>query len=66
MSTDVSKYALYSNNTEEKRAIAVAAALAIIEAKVANAPTYGGIVADEMANLKQYADQIEDALKVAG
>lgn len=63
MANDVSKYALYSNNAEEKRAIAVAAALAIIEAKVANSPSYNGIVADELKKLESYADQIEAALK---
>jgi len=65
MSTDISKYALYSNKAADKRALAVAAALSIIQAKVANAPTNGTIVSDEMANLKAYADQIEEALKTS-
>ncbi|MCV4343309.1 hypothetical protein [Pseudomonas capsici] len=48
----------------EKRAIAVAAALAIINAKVSNAPTYNGIIEIEMNKLSTYADQIQEALKV--
>ncbi|ALP47904.1 hypothetical protein NDR77_24710 [Pseudomonas aeruginosa] len=47
----------------EKRAIAVAAALQIIEAKVSNAPTNNAVVENEFNNLNKYADQILAALK---
>lgn len=53
-----------SKAPEEKRAIAVAAALAIIHAKASNTPADCNVVTDEMNNLSQYADQIQEALKV--
>ncbi|MBX5852252.1 hypothetical protein ISE07_26270 [Pseudomonas aeruginosa] len=47
----------------QKRAIAVAAALQVIEAKVSNAPTNHEVVENEFNNLNKYADQILAALK---
>lgn len=64
MSIDLSKYNLHSQSEEDKRALAVTAALAVIQAKVTNAPTYAGIVENEIKNLSKYADQIQEALKV--
>ena len=49
---------------EEKREAAVAAALTLIQAKVANSPTNGGVLESEMKSLSSYADQIQEALKV--
>lgn len=49
---------------EEKREAAVTAALTLIQAKVANAPTNGGALEGEMNSLSKYADQIQEALKV--
>lgn len=48
---------------DSKRAIAVTAALEIIQAKVSNAPADDAIVEKEMGNLKAYTDQILAALK---
>ncbi|WP_223514258.1 hypothetical protein [Pseudomonas sp. GL-R-26] len=49
---------------EAQREAAVAAALTLIQAKVSNAPTNGGILEGEMNSLSAYADQIQAALKV--
>lgn len=64
MSIDLSQYSAYNQSAEDKRALAVSAALSVIQSKVTNAPTYGTIVADEFDNLSKYADQIQEALKV--
>ena len=48
---------------DAKRAIAVTAALEIIQAKAGNTPADDAIVAKEMGNLKAYTDQILAALK---
>lgn len=45
-----------------KRSIAVAAALELIAARVAAAPTNGTHLDSELDNLAQYADQIQAAL----
>lgn len=44
------------------RATAVAAALELIAAKVADAPTNNSQLENEMNNLSKYADQIQAAL----
>ncbi|UVL26810.1 hypothetical protein [Pseudomonas donghuensis] len=44
------------------RATAVAAALELIAAKVANAPTNNSQLGSELENLSKYADQIQAAL----
>ncbi|WP_338459520.1 hypothetical protein [Pseudomonas sp. TE3-3-F2023] len=44
------------------RATAVAAALELIAAKVANAPTNNSQLSSELENLSKYADQIQAAL----
>ncbi|WP_434558033.1 hypothetical protein [Pseudomonas sp. Z4-20] len=49
---------------EAKREAAVAAALALIQSKVANAPTFGSALEAEMKLLSSYADLIQEALKV--
>lgn len=64
MSIDLIKYNNHTNSEEDKRALAVTAALAVIQAKVTNAPTYAAIVENEMKGLSKYADQIQEALKV--
>jgi len=56
---------IHGRNTSVKRAAAVAAALEIIAAKVANSPGHHGQVEQEMDNLSKYADQIEAAVKKA-
>ncbi|ONH50976.1 hypothetical protein SAMN04490182_2070 [Pseudomonas cedrina] len=61
---DLTTYNLYSHSSEDKRAIAVSAALALIHAKAANTPANCDIIKDEMARLGAYADQIQEALKV--
>lgn len=48
----------------ELREAAVSAALALIQAKVANSPSNGGALEYEMSSLSKYADQIQEALKV--
>lgn len=54
----------HCNTTElARRSAAVAAALTIIQAKVANTPASSSVVADEMDNLSKYANQIQAALK---
>lgn len=62
--TELSNYNLRSKSNEDKRSLAVIAALAIIQAKVSNTPADCNIVADEMNKLSEYADQIQEALKV--
>ncbi len=64
MSIDLSKYNLSSQSDKDKRALAVSAALAVIQSKVSNAPTNGGVVESEMKKLGTYADQIQEALQV--
>ena len=61
---ELTGYADFGATPEMKRLRAVAAALAVIQAKVANAPTYSCIVSDEIDQLSKYADQIQEALKV--
>lgn len=64
MSIDLAKYNNHVHSPEDKRAIAVSAALTLIHAKVSNSPTNGGILESEMNTLSAYADQIQAALKV--
>lgn len=52
-----------STPDQGRRSVAVAAALAVIQAKVANTPASSSILADEMGNLSRYADLIQAALK---
>lgn len=47
-----------------QRAVAVAAALEVIAARVTTSPTNGTYLENEMARLGTYADQIQEALKV--
>lgn len=61
--TDIANYHQRVKDKNDKRALAVGAALTIIYAKAANTPDNCTIIADEMANLVKYADQIEAALK---
>lgn len=63
MSSDLSKYNAHTNSAEDKRVLAVSAALALIQAKVSNAPTNGSILDQEMKSLSVYADLIQAALK---
>ena len=51
-------------SAESQREAAVAAALALIQAKVSNSPTNGAVLESEMKSLSEYADQIQAALKV--
>jgi hypothetical protein len=60
--TDLHLYHNRVKNAEDKRAMAVAAALTLIHAKVANTPTDCNILADEMNNLSAYTDLIQAAL----
>ena len=62
--TDLVNYNQRVKSTEDRRALAVGAALTIIHAKAANTPDNCTIIADEMENLAKYTDQIEAALKV--
>ena len=55
---------LGAGSAEAQREAAVTAALTLIQAKVSNAPTNGGILESELNNLSTYADQIQAALKV--
>lgn len=64
MSIDLTKYNSHLHSPEDKRALAVSAALTLIQAKVSNAPTNGGILESEMGTLGAYADKIQEALKV--
>ncbi|MBP5113789.1 hypothetical protein [Pseudomonas protegens] len=48
----------------QQRALAVSAALAVIHAKAANTPADCNIIKDEMSNLGEYADLIQEAMKV--
>ena len=61
--TDLANYNLRSKSPEDKRALAVIAALTIIQGKVSNTPADCTIVGDEINNLSAYADQIQEALK---
>lgn len=61
--TDIANYNQRVKSADDRRALAVGAALAIIYAKAANTPDNCTIIADEMDNLAKYADQIQEALK---
>lgn len=60
--TDLHLYHNRVKGAEDKRAMAVAAALTLIHAKVSNTPPDCDIVSDEMNNLSNYADLIQAAL----
>ena len=47
-----------------QRDAAVSSALTLINSKVANTPEHTTILKEEMANLSNYADLIQEALKV--
>lgn len=47
-----------------RREAAVVAALTLINSKVGNSPDRHAILKEEMANLSEYADQIQEALKL--
>lgn len=64
MSIDLTKYNSHLHSPQDKRAIAVTAALELIKAKVANSPSNATVLEDEIADLDSYADKIQDALKV--
>lgn len=64
MSIDLSKYNNHTYSPEDKRALAVSAALAVIQSKTANAPDNAVIVERELGRLSEYADLIQEALKV--
>lgn len=61
---ELTGYRDFGITQEAQRLRAVAAALKIIEAKVANTPTNSTVVSDEMDRLDKYADLIQEALKV--
>ncbi|MCF8980039.1 hypothetical protein GIW46_17725 [Pseudomonas syringae] len=61
--TELANYNLRSKTAEDKRILAVIAALEIVHAKISNTPADCNIVTDEMNNLSGYADQIQEALK---
>lgn len=50
-------------STSAQRDAAVGAALTLINSKVANTPERATILKEEMANLLNYADLIQEALK---
>lgn len=55
----------YDNgNDTDKRAIAVDVALQLILAKAGSSPDKTETLKRELGNLSEYADQIQDALKV--
>jgi len=64
MSIDLSKYNHHTNSPEDKRALAVSAALAVIQTKTASSPDNAVIVQRELERLSEYADTIQAALKV--
>lgn len=49
---------------DSQREAAVSAALTLINSKVANTPERSSMLKEEMANLSDYADLIQAALKV--
>ncbi|AXJ04883.1 hypothetical protein CFN16_12375 [Pseudomonas fluorescens] len=61
--TDIANYHQRVKDKDDKRALAVGAALTIIHAKATNTPASSTLIADEMDKLSKYADQIEAALK---
>ncbi|MFQ6346022.1 hypothetical protein ACQRBV_22665 [Pseudomonas sp. R11F] len=64
MSIDLSKYNNHTNSAEDKRAMAVSAALSIIQSKASNSPENAVVVDKEMGRLSSYADKIQEALRV--
>jgi len=64
MSIDLSKYYNHTHSAEDKRALAVSAALSVIQSKAANSPENAVVVDKEMGRLSSYADKIQEALKV--
>lgn len=60
---DLNTYNNRVKSAEDRRAMAVAAALSVIHAKASNTPADCNILTDEMNNLSAYADQIQEALK---
>lgn len=66
MTQAITDLATHNNRVKspgDQRALAVAAALTLIHAKAANTPADCGIIRNEMANLSDYADLIQDAMK---
>ncbi|WP_122846307.1 hypothetical protein [Pseudomonas viridiflava] len=61
--TDLNLYTNRTKGADDRRAMAVAAALSLIHAKASSTPADCNILTDEMNNLSQYADQIQEALK---
>lgn len=47
-----------------RREAAVSAALTLINSKVGNTPERSSMLKEEMANLSDYADKIQEALKI--
>lgn len=62
--TDLNLYNNRVKDAQDRRAMAVAAALSLIHAKASCTPADCNILTDEMNNLSSYADQIQEALKV--
>lgn len=62
--TDLNLYNNRVKGADDRRAMAVAAALSLIHAKASSTPADCNILTDEMNNLSNYADQIQEALKV--
>jgi hypothetical protein len=63
--TDLQSYNLRVKTPEDRRALAVAAALTLIQAKASNTPSDCNVLTDEMNNLSTYADQIQQALQAS-
>lgn len=61
--TDLASYNDRLKLTAQQRALAVAAALAVIHAKAANTPADCNMIKGEMNNLSDYADLIQEAMK---
>lgn len=55
---------LAEGSAAAKREAAVSAALTLINSKVGNTPERASMLKEEMANLSEYADKIQEALKV--
>lgn len=53
-----------SETPEDQREAAVAAALVLIQAKVGNSPERHAILREELERLSEYADAIQNALKI--
>ncbi|QDC04706.1 hypothetical protein FH041_07095 [Pseudomonas sp. SWI7] len=62
--TETGSLAYCELSNDRKRAVAVAAALEVIAARVTTTTTHGTHLDREMNNLSKYADQIQEALKV--